>query len=221
MLKLPNVTIVSVNCKNPDESVKALLYSCKYIAFKEAILFTDSNISVSGIRTVNIAPINTIDAYSDFMLRLTDYLDTDYALIIQDDGFVLNFGQWTDVFLNYDFIGAPWPEEKSWIDCQQYKNYVNRVGNGGFSLRSRRFMELSSNFDTCEGLGEDVFLCNKNYQYMINNGIKFAPLEIAAGFSYENNLIDWKQREVLNPDNHFGFHGKNSSNHEQIISLKC
>ena len=36
-------------------------------------------------------------------------------------------------FFDYDYIGAPWPN-----------NFVNRVGNGGFSLRSKKFLELTA-----------------------------------------------------------------------------
>lgn len=215
-----NVTIISIDCVRPEESIKALKYSSRNILFKEAILFTDANIRYPGIRTINIPTLNTIDAYSNFCLRLADYLDADYVLIVQNDGFVLNADMWNNSWLNYDFVGAPWPNDQSWIDCQQYKNYVNRIGNGGFSLRSRKFLELSANFSHCEGFGEDVFLNCVNYGYMLSNGVKYPSVDIASKFSYENNLNNWQEREELDINKHFGFHGRNCSNHEKIVKLK-
>ena len=59
------------------------------------------------------------------------------------------------------------------------------MGNGGFDLRSRKFLDYSSNFSDCEGYAEDVYLCLVKYQEAINKDIKFAPFEIAKKFSYE------------------------------------
>jgi len=55
---------------------------------------------------------------------------------------------------------------------------------------------------------------------MIENGIKFAPVEIANIFSYENNLDNWQQPPYMDISKHFGFHGKNFSNTDEILKLK-
>ena len=66
---------------------------------------------------------------------------TEYVLTIQDDGFPLKNG--LDKFLgNVDFYGAPWPGHTSWTDLYPYPRYA--VGNGGFSLRSKRICEAAS-----------------------------------------------------------------------------
>lgn len=224
MLNLKNVTILSINCVDPENSVKALLYSCKDIVFKEAVLFTDQNINRGGIRTITIPKLDSIHAYSDFVLRLSEYLDTDYVLIVQPDGFVVNARMWNPEWLLSDFIGAPWPMEQSWIERQQAKEYMGqwfqRVGNGGFSLRSRKFLELSANFHSCEGYGEDNFLCLVKGPYMRENGIQFAHTYEASIFSAENNMVDWQNPGTLDISKHFGFHGHNFSNSQEIINLK-
>lgn len=218
-------------------AVKALRYSMRGIKFKEAILFTNDPIPdprhkmyLPDIRLIDIPKITSIDQYNDFCLRLNQYVDSDFVLIIQDDGFVTNPEMWDNEFLNYDYIGAAWSNEESWIEKQQAKKYMrdvfsyNRVGNGGFSLRSRKFINASANFKNCGGFGEDNFLCIINYHYMVSQGVKFAPLKLSYKFSYENPLMEfgnhWDGKIELNPMNHFGFHGHQFTNSHKIIALK-
>ncbi len=224
MLNLPTITLVSIDCVNAIESVSALRYSARNIEFKESILLTNENIQVAGIRTIQIDKLHSVNEYNDFVLRLNEYIDSDYILLIQADGYVLNADHWSNDFLLFDYIGASWPNEQSWIDRQEAKYYMrgnwNRVGNGGFSLRSRRFLELSANFKTCAGYGEDNFLCVINHDYMVDNGIKFAPVELAEKLSRENNLQDWTNPGIHDPNISFGFHGKNFSNYQELINFK-
>ena len=49
---------------------------------------------------------------------------------MQWDGYAVNPGAWDAAFLDCDYLGAKW----SW-----HKDAM-RVGNGGFSLRSRRLL---------------------------------------------------------------------------------
>ncbi len=182
-----------------------------------------------GIEVIKIPRLLSVYQYSDFVLRLADYnMEGEHFLILQDDGFVTSPHLFLEEFLSFDYIGASWPDDSNWIKRQHLQYYINFVGNGGFSLRSKNFLELSANFNTCNAivkskvisLGEDVFLTNYLYKYMIDNGIKFAPVEIAEKFSRENNLEDW-----TNPGRHdiissFGFHGKNFENAQELIDLK-
>jgi hypothetical protein len=227
-LDLTNIAIVSINCVSAIESVKAINYSRREINFKEAILFTDQDIHAEQIHTIKINKLNSISEYSDFMLRLADYVDSDYVLIVQSDGFVLSANNWNPAWLKYDYISAPWPDSPDWIQRQQMKEFMvgnwNRVGNGGFSLRSRKFLELSAKFDSCLGFGEDNFLCLMKYNYMIDNGIKFAPVELAKKFSYENPLSEdghkWNDSVKLEVGSIFGFHGHQLANSTELIALK-
>lgn len=230
MIKSQKITFVTVNCVNPEDGIKALNYSRRSIAWKHApaIIFTHEDITIENIRVIKIEKLNSVDQYNDFILRLGDYINSEFVILVQDDGFVLNPDQFCPAFLNYDFIGAPWPDEESWMDMQKLKppatSRVNRVGNGGFSLRSRKFLELSSKFTSCEGFGEDTFLCRVKYDYMIGNGIRFAPIDLALKFSYENPIREmgctWRDRVSLDPAKHFGFHGKNFINSQQLIDFK-
>jgi len=230
-----NIDIVSINCINPIESIKAIEYSSKNISFKKQILFTDSNINHSTIDVINIKKIKSIHEYNNFILQLSNYIDCEYVLIVQDDGHVVNPHLWTDEFLKYDYIGAPWPNSKKWrsrwnkYDEQQrliIKNNIknNRVGNGGFSLRSKKFLKYSEQFSDCNGLAEDIYLTLFKYQDAIDYGIKFCHFDLALRFSSETPLNFTKSREIKNKNynfnKHFGWHGKKSKNYSDLLDLK-
>ena len=132
------------------------------------IIFTDAEIE-GNFEIVKINKIDHIKDYNNFILKLKNYVKSPYVLVVQDDGHVLNPNIWTDEFLKYDYIGAPWPASKKWNKrWDRYgKNYskkikyhskFNRIGNGGFSLRSKKFLDYSLQFSNTEILAEDVFL---------------------------------------------------------------
>ena len=53
------------------------------------------------------------------------------------------------------------------IDLKKYNKEIsdqivqninrNQVGNGGFSLRSKKFLEYSASFNDCNNIDEDIF----------------------------------------------------------------
>jgi hypothetical protein len=123
---------------------------------------------------------------------LARHIDTDFALLVQWDGYGIKPEYWTDDFLDYDYIGAPWPP-----DGEQ------RVGNGGFSLRSKKWLECGLTAPGYQGEPEDVFCCRKHLKHYLDNGCKVAPLELALRFSTEGRCPEhgtWPQVES------FGFH---------------
>lgn len=101
----------------------------------------------------------------DCILALHRRFPTEYVLIIQTDGFPLTSG--IERFLGrYDYFGAPWPGHMSWTDFYPYPRFG--VGNGGFSLRSKRICEAASEAYRCfwrripiinQPIEEDVFFC--------------------------------------------------------------
>ena len=230
--KLP-IDIVSINCLTPGESIKALDYSCGSFSFKNSFLFTDKKIESSDHKVIKIKKFEDLDDYSNFILTLGDYVSSDHVLIVQDDGYIINPNLWKDEFLSYDYIGAPWPTTYTWRKRWSEKRYSNasrnakrnRVGNGGFSLRSKKFLNYASTFDSCNGIAEDVFLCLVNYEKALDYDIKFAPFETALKFSYEVPLKGKKMNkedkvQLLNDQNHFGWHGKRFENSDYLINLK-
>ena len=56
-------------------------------------------------RKIEISHIGSTESYSEFCIRdLVKYVDTDFVLIVQHDGFVLNPNSWNDKFFDYDYI---------------------------------------------------------------------------------------------------------------------
>lgn len=124
---------------------------------------------------------------------LYKYVDTDYVLIIQSDGYVKNPTAWMDEWLSYDYIGATW-----W-----YNDKFN-VGNGGFSLRSRKLLQiLATDRNIVRTHPEDHHICRTYGRYLTKKcGIRFAPDEVAKKFSIEG----YKQKDKTY-SGQFGFHG--------------
>jgi Protein of unknown function (DUF5672) len=127
--------------------------------------------------------------------RLSAFVKCDYMLNIQADGFVTTPELWDESFLDYDYIGAPWPTGLT---------TGSRVGNSGFSLRSRRFMEASSFGPAYEMEGDDVYWTQTAHHYFLGKGMKYAPLDVAARFAVENDIPEHPNRT---PETCFGQHG--------------
>jgi hypothetical protein len=194
-LDLNNVTLLSFNCVDPVRSVKALLYSSKHINFAKMILVSDAkpNRLPADIEFVQTDATTHAKACAWTYTHLPYLVDTDYCLFIHDDGFVINPHLWNSEWLQYDYIGAPW------------KNFgqINRVGNGGFCLRSRKFFELMKKIQY-RGTHCDTELSNDYYNYFVANGCRYAPVEVAMKFSLESRIPE----SDYNLDNCFGFHGR-------------
>ena len=67
--KLP-IDIISINCKNPGESLKALDYCKSFFKFENSILFTDKNIEQTEHSVIKINKFRSIHDYSNFVLSL-------------------------------------------------------------------------------------------------------------------------------------------------------
>lgn len=193
MKKLQNVALFGLDCVEINRLIQAAEICLKDFEFSKVKLLT--SLESKNPHIVKIDPVNSIEAYNDFMIKkMNNYIDTDFVLVIQYDGFILNPDAWTDDFLSYDYIGAPWWDEGKFI-----------VGNGGFSLRSKKLLEILQNDDSIQRLPddpEDWFICVTQREYLESKGIKFAPVELAKKFSLEANEIygiEWT--------NQFGFHG--------------
>ena len=204
MIKLSQITLLAIDCCDPGQALRALKYSSRNIRFANVMLFTSHQIECSGIEVVGIEPIQNLEEYSRFCIeKLFGHIQSEYLLIIHSDGFVINPHLWREEFLEYDYIGAPWPPDAPW--CTK-----NRVGNGGFSLRSRKFMEIAAGLRQ-SFRHEDILLTNICYDDFIAAGCKFAPVEVAMRFALEAKIPEC----VYSLDNCFGFHGKGDAFYHQ------
>lgn len=210
-MKLNKVSLVCVDGKGEFfSSIKAIENSIAKINFNEVILITSKQDHPVVNPKIKIKLINkmTYSEYNEFILcDLYKFFESEYVLLIQDDGYVRHHDLWRNDFLDYDYIGAPWPEHliqelmnklKSNLDLSNNKfshNTLNlknfdssnyRVGNGGFSLRSKRLCEFTKKYkDKYINRPEDNVICIYEKEDLINNNFKIAPVELASKFSSE------------------------------------
>ncbi len=215
-LKLPSVTLVAMTSVNIYETVQAMKYSMRGIDFGDAVLVTDKKpfYLPKSIRYSHTDKLDSIDKFNYKMVyELKDHIKTDFCLVVHADGFVIHPENWRDEFLTYDYIGSPWPLPKNDYAYRDRKGEICRVGNS-VSIRSKRLLEYPS----LRGLkwekvydgfyNEDIFLCCYHKNAMEEEGLKWAPLEVAVRFGREHPLPENKGIEP------FVFHkwwGENAS----------
>jgi hypothetical protein len=176
---------------NVVATVAALRSCLDKVIFADCLLLTDCNLTAeNGIRVVPIEKLQSARDYSEFVLRrLADHVNTTHCLVVQWDGFILDAGCWDPRFLEFDYIGAPWPQ----FDDAHF------VGNGGFSLRSRKLLVACQSAEFRVSHPEDLAIGRVNRAYLeAHYDIRFADRAIAERFSFERSA---SERPT------FGFHG--------------
>jgi len=194
MLDLPGVTLVCADTANHALALRALAKSQEGIRYGRALLLTDAvppDAAVpDGVDIVHIAPLASRDAYSNLMLKsLLPHIDTPHALVIQWDGYAVNPAAWEAAFLDCDYIGARWYWHEDGF----------RVGNGGFSLRSRKLLTALQDPRVALVEAEDTTI-GRAFRPLLerDHGIRFADEALADRFSFEAAYPIGKP---------FGFHG--------------
>jgi len=203
--KLENVTLCIIDCVNYGEAISALRKSLYQCDFEKAIFLTDITAYNPNFpfEIVKIPKISSKEEYSQFVIKeLYKYIKTDYVLLIQHDGYVLCGDSWDNDFINYDYIGAPW----------LYTDGKN-VGNGGFSLRSKKLLDILGNDEFIKATDPEDSAIGRLYRdYLIRTyGIIFAPEEVADKFSFELREPFCKT---------FGFHGKFHQPFRETVVIK-
>jgi len=202
VIKLNNVTLVAVGSTKIKNTIFALMESQKGIEFGDVILVSHEKPDdlPSEIRFEQCEKMESIKDYNHYIIfNLHKHIKNDYCLIVQHDGYILRPEKWDERFLDYDYLGAPWPfRDNSFID--PFGKHI-RVGNGGFSLRSKRLLNVPNKaeivFDVNQGdfykhmgansYSEDGNICVHNRHIFEEHGCKFAPVELAAHFSQEHD----------------------------------
>jgi len=194
---LRDVTLCIVDCSDPLLAVRSLRRSMSYARFHAVKFLTSLPVEEQDIETVPIAPITSLVDYSRFVMKdLAGYIDTDFALVTQWDGHVINPAAWDDGFLRFDYVGSVWDRE---IVPPQEGGITYNVGNGGFSLRSKAFLQAGRDPALVQVHPEDVHLCRTYREHLEQRyAIRFADEAIAHRFSFEL---------VIGGTMPFGFHG--------------
>lgn len=164
---LNDITVVCIDGVARPLTEWAINETLKQITPK-AVLFPDE------------CPQTALEA-DQLLWRMCAKAKTSHCLVIQYDGWVLDGSMWLEEFINFDFVGAPWP------------HHALAVGNGGFSLRSTAMMRHLVKNVPCS-TPEDAAIFDWNPEA---HGFKVAPTGLAYQFSFERSP---KRRS-------FGFHG--------------
>jgi len=194
---LGTVTLCAIDCADPDLAARSLRRSMDECRFGAVLLLTSRPCHYEGITTVAIDHIGSVEHYSRFVMKdLWRHIESDHALVTQWDGYVVNGAAWSTDFLDHDFIGASWDAHlvREWGAPASHA-----VGNGGFSLRSARFLQAGADPQFRLFHPEDEHLC-RTYRHILEQeyGIRFADIATADRFSFEANRPDAVP---------FGFHG--------------
>ena len=178
---MKNLTIAIVDTGYHELAAKSLDLAVAVTGANNVIVLSDRDF-YPGSKFVQVAPITDKITYSHLILKeLGKHITTDFTMVIQYDGMPTDPTRWQDEFMKYDYIGAPWP----WFPEDR------RVGNGGFSLRSRKLTDLCLDDQLVFDPGpnewqEDVHIGVLYKDWFVKNGAEFAPIPLAKQFSAEN-----------------------------------
>src|SRR5690606_19543531 len=112
MKHIENCTLVCIDCFNYGAAVIAIKKCLEQNTYDRVLFLTDNDtISPDGFEVVKIRPIRSKNDYSKFVMKeLYHYIWTDFALIIQHDGYVLNGDLFDERLYGIDYCGALWLE---------------------------------------------------------------------------------------------------------------
>jgi hypothetical protein len=189
---LKDITIVTADSLNYETTAFAIDKALAVFPDADVIQIGDKRYHDKG-RFYEVPKFDAKEHSRLCLQMVPDLVETNWALYIQYDGFPTHPEFWSDEFLKYDYIGAPWQKNEAGWD----------VGNGGFSLRSKKLLNMikmiktNPNGTDLEWL-EDQLICVTHRRWLMGNGINFAPKEIAEQFSHEHPTGYFPS---------FGFHG--------------
>jgi glycosyltransferase involved in cell wall biosynthesis len=191
---LDKLTAVAFATTQVNGAIHALIETGKQLPAKKLKLFTPHELQniPENIEVVKIAALPSVESYSTFVMKeLVNHIDTEHCMIVQQDGYVINGSAWSDEFVAYDWIGAPWFWDKV-------------VGNGGFSIRSKRLMEELAKPEYTDLHPEDDKICRAYRKQLEAKGFTWAPAHVADKFSIENQGLDLKGKYT----GQLGWHGR-------------
>lgn len=198
-LKLPDVTLVCVETREHELARRAIFDCVRVAEFAEVLVLTDKPELFPDFYRIHKVPDwpEKIGWSRSWWYDVPPLLRTKQTLNIQWDSWICDPSMWSDEFLQYDYIGAPW-----WYD--DGKN----VGNGGFSLVStalKRYLAKHRDRFPCNTAIDDDLLCRKYRPQLEREGFVWAPEAVADRFSFEGcGVVGQPPRPFRQ---HFGFHG--------------
>lgn len=146
----------------------------------------------------------------DCVETLHTRFNSEYVMLIQSDGFPLRKGL-EEFAGTYDYIGAPW-NRASWYTNIVFPYPKYCVGNGGFTIRSKRLCEMAAfcyrkkyrHLPYGYWLADDVYYCKTlpRFEKKCRETMVYAPPEVAGRFAFEANREFYARTDKMP----FGFH---------------
>lgn len=193
LLSLPEVCLFGIDAHDPAGLLRAAEICTGDIDFGAEVIITQHDY------------FRGREGYSKWMIAsLWDAVkdnDCTHVLTIHGDGFIQNPMAWDNEWLKLDMLGATWV----------YKDGLN-VGQGGFSLRSKKFIEICSRLDITDFHPEDCKLSRKYRPFLEKEfGLVWGTEEQANRFSIEAYGCGFmRDSDGLAANRYcgsFGFHG--------------
>lgn len=207
MLRLPNVTMISVETQCHELARLTIMDCLAQIEFGEVLIYTDDPLQllVPGASMIKVPNWPHKDQYmSFFQFESCDPVKTDFVLFVEWDSGICDMTMWTDDWFQYDYLGACW-----WYRDKDGKPLPApfNVGNGGFSLRSTRLQRfLKANRQKYPAISDNQMCREYGPQIIAEGGFKWAPIDVANDFAVEgfdrldlpNNLLHFGYHSVIN-----------------------
>lgn len=203
---LSDITLIAYSSNDVEENIQGLLKCMEYFDFGAVKILSHKqpNCLPEGITYECAKEIKDINDFNEYMfLNFGEHVQTSHCLYVQHHAYIIHPELWDDNWLQYDYIGAGWPTIPNAYLTDSGERV--RVGNGGFSLRSEKLINapkiLKLKLEQRQGFfNEDGNLTIYHREKLLDYGIKYAPLEVACKFSYENTI---PENIGIKP---FGFH---------------
>ena len=196
-MNFKDLTIVAIDSLNHNLTSLALDKTREIFPLAQVVVFGDYNFYNYG-KFVKVDKFSPPGHSKICLHNIHDAVDTNWALFIQYDGFPIREDLWLDEFLNYDYIGSPMGAPEV-------------VGNGGFSLRSKKLLNLTRFIpqgNIPRDWLEDQLICDKYRSWLEKHGVTFAPLPLAQRWGIQSV-------HYHDPIGYFGFHGP------ELIAAMC
>jgi hypothetical protein len=154
-----HITIVNVDGRHGESlgAQYALLHSARELPGAAALLLSPQRPQhlLDGVQHIPIQPLGYFEYGLFVIYALHRFIATEFALIVQDDGWVLSGSQWREEYCRYDYVGAPvhlarvaTGQGTRYLEGFQWVNFlgdpssrIDVVLNGGFSLRSKKLLQ--------------------------------------------------------------------------------
>ena len=197
-LELPDVTLVAVETMSHDLMQIALEDCVAKANFGGIIIYSDQpdrfNLPGAVFHTVPHWPSKNEEG-AFYYGEAAQAITTSHALMIEWDAGIRDVGMWRDEFLQYDYIGAPWPQQWAVVD------HMN-VGNGGFMLMSKRLSDVIYAHRERLRVHYDFHISREHRRRyeQLNPAIRWAPESVAADFAFELGTPEQRSKPS------FGYH---------------